>query len=313
MTSRSGRTLVMVISIAVAACACMSVPVSELNTYRSSFRLAAEAGTVLLDQVAPIIARQVSDPEREEPRDCSLNFARYPKCFDPDLAAEHQVAEEHSSIRARRLMFDVVLLYNDLLLDIAEGRPVSAATERVNRLTNLLTTLATVVASGAQFMPVINLASQGMQQLLERLRAPLSTAALRRALVLGGPTVQAILKALEDDTSQLFEVYARQKELEYTKADIAFLRASRKDQDTSAEEAAITAIVADANNYHDSLRAYVLVLRQTAQALEALALAAQKPNLSLSDITMIAREAGAIRNEAREFWNQVRASRGIPD
>ena len=69
-------------------------------------------------------------------RDCGLNAAGYPKCFDPRLALQSRRCRgalvDHDAARRPQHR---VQIYNDLLLDLAEGKQVDGAGQRVKELT----------------------------------------------------------------------------------------------------------------------------------------------------------------------------------
>lgn len=281
---------------------CTYIPDEEISLYRKHFAEAHLTGNRLLSEISPFVSLVAKKEGGRSLKDCGLNEHGYPKCFDPRMALQSQSIEEHWSITARRVALSTIQIYNDLLLDLAEGKQVDRAGQRVRDLSEFVSVLSTGLGVGG---PLPGLAATvggpALDQFLESIRAAASAAALRRALVQGVPTVRKLLEALSADTADIYRIYVAGKDLEFTKRRIA---AARNKVRLSRVE-----LAAENRKFHQDLTNYVRVLDATANALTALQAAATEPRLSVTEMTSVIREAANIRIASETFWREIDSAR----
>jgi hypothetical protein len=256
----------------------------------------------LLSEISPYVSLVARKEGGRSLKDCGLNEHGYPKCFDPRLALQSQSVEEHWSITTRRVAPSAIQIYNDLLLDLAEGKQVDRAGQRVKELPAFIGVLSAGLGVGGP-LPALAAVVGGpaLDQFLGAIRAAASAAALRRALVLGAPTVRKLLAALSADTPHMYRIYVAGKDLEFTKRRI---QAARNKILLNRVE-----LAAENRKFHQDLTNYVRVLDATSNALVALQTAAAEPRLSVTEMTNVIREAANIRIAAETFWKQIDSAR----
>src|SRR5262249_52742360 len=118
---------------------------------------------------------------------------------------------------------------------------------------------------------------------------------VRQTLIADRETIKALLKALEDETPRIYEIYRLKRELD-------LLAAARV-----RDRAAVDAVLADIKNFYAALDAYVRLLRASSAALDVLARDAQQtvpPNPQAVQAAL--RQAIDARAEAQMLWNTVR-------
>lgn len=289
---------VFLVSILVLGSACTNIPNEEIVSYRKHFAEAHLTGNRLLSEISPYVTLAAKKNSGTALRDCGLNAAGYPKCFDPRLALQSRDVEEHWSITTRRVALSTIQIYNDLLLDLAEGKQVDRAGQRVKELTGFVAVLSAGLGIGG---PLPRLAAvvggAALDEFLVTIRRAASAAALRSALINGEPIVQNLLNALIADTPHLYRVYAAGKDLEFTRRAIQAARSG-----TLLTKATLAA---ELRKFHKDLANYVRVLDATSQALTVLRAAAVNPNLSVAELSNVVREAVKIRNAAETFWKEI--------
>lgn len=281
---------------------CTNIPDEEISLYRKHFAEAHLTGNRLLSEISPFVSLVAKKEGGRSLKDCGLNEHGYPKCFDPRLALQAQSVEEHWSITTRRVALSAVQIYNDLLLDLAEGKQVDRAGQRVRDLSEFVNVLSTGLGIGGP-LPGLAAAVGGpaLDEFLGAIRAAASAAALRRALVLGAPTVRKLLEALSADTPHMYRIYVAGKDLEFTKRRIQAAR--NKIRLTRVE------LAAENRKFHQDLTNYVRVLDATANALTALQAAATTQRLTVAEMTGVIREAANIRIAAETFWKEIDSAR----
>lgn len=287
-------------SFFLALVGCASLPNEEISSYRKNFAEVNVAGNRLLDEISPYVSLVA---KREggggSLKDCGLNEHGYPKCFDPRLALQSRSVEEHGSIIARRAALGAIQTYNDLLLDLAEGKPIDRAGQRVKDLTEFVGVLSSTLGIAGP-LPALAVAIGGpaLDQFLAAIRTSVSAAALRSALLQGAPIVHRMLEALADDSPRMYNVYSRGKELEFTRRAIEAAR-------TTKTLLTRVSLAEEIRKFHQDLTNYVVVLKATSDALDVLETAAINPTLSIADLTNVVREAAKIRVASEKFWKGI--------
>ena len=99
------------------------------------------------------------------------------------------------------------------------------------------------------------------------------------------------------DTPHIYRVYAAGKDLEFTRRAIKAARSG-----TLLSKATLAA---ELRKFHRDLANYVRVLDATSEALTVLEAAAVNPNLSVTELSNVVREAVKIRNAAETFWKEI--------
>lgn len=286
------------VSILVLGGACTNIPNEEIVSYRKHFAEAHLTGNRLLSEISPYVTLVAKGNGGTALRDCGLNAAGYPKCFDPRLALQSRSVEEHWSITTRRVALSTVQIYNDLLLDLAEGKQVDKAGQRIKELTGFVGVLSAGLGIGGPLPRLANVVGgAALDQFLVSIRKAASAAALRSTLINGAPIVQNLLSALIADTPHFYRVYAAGKDLEFTRRAIKAARSG-----TLLTKATLAA---ELRKFHKDLANYVRVLDATSEALTVLEAAAVNPNLSVSELSNVVREAVKIRNAAETFWKEI--------
>ncbi|MEM6677982.1 MAG: hypothetical protein AAF675_08925 [Pseudomonadota bacterium] len=159
------------------AVGCAQIPPKELSLYAESYETARVAGDLLLDELAPVI-----DGERA---DCDIDPATgFRPCFDLAVALgpTYLRRNEPVDLRIRRTALSTIAAYNQLLVDLAEGRSAAilgARLEEFGDLAGAFTALAGPAAASAA--PAVELALIGYVRALDQSTEALMslTAAIR--------------------------------------------------------------------------------------------------------------------------------------
>jgi hypothetical protein len=299
------RLLALLAALFVAAC---SLPTQQVDNYRSAFAEARNSGIILLDKISPAVASVEPTTAAAPAVNCGINSQGYYRCFDPTLALQNKDRADPPGIAARRLAIETVALYNDLLLDLVNGKVIDRTNAKIGELSDLVLQLSQVAGVAGSFTPIISQVTPALQAFASSLRSATSSIGLRRALVEGAPLVQEILTRLAVDTRRMFEIYSAYQAMTIARLDADIKIATLGGRASEAVQQRAD-VVANINTFHDSLTAYVVVLEKTNVALDALSEAAMHPVQSISDLTKVAAAASEIRSRATDFWNIVRKLR----
>lgn len=169
-------------------------------------------GDALLDDVAS--AMEFAARQSQIAAGQSGTEKPYPTAFDPKLDIAGAAATEPEAVAARRTALAVVAHYNDILVQLAEGRTGEEVASNVGALGERVTGFAQLLGAGAN--PLIGLGVSALSKALdlaERLRAG---AEFKRAILDGHENVDAILAALIQDTSLIYQIHVSRLELELT-------------------------------------------------------------------------------------------------
>lgn len=270
---------------------CVAVPTQDLNNYREAFLEARNAGTVLYDDLSAVIVRQTGNT-REDKSCTSVNGAP-PLCFDPKTVLRGSEAPRDPAIQARIVALKTVATYNLALADLAEGKSETEIAGRIEELTGLVGDVVSLApipfgklaafASG----PVV----ETFKQFVTRLERAQASAAIRQSILTESGTVDQIIDLLIADTGKMYDVYY------IFQGDIAVHQPAAADRKREADRI---------SKFHESLTAYVQLLKQSKQSLASLRKAAQEQTGSITNVRAVIVEATEIRRAAENFWNAVR-------
>lgn len=274
---------------------CATIPEQEVQNYAIAFQQARLAGDLVFDKVSPIIAEDTPETDGG----CAKTSEGYYSCFDPLSVLTAGRSDDPRSVLVRRAALQSISNYNSALLAIAEGRFTIAETAEVGELLESGQLLLGLTATPVPGLP--SLASDAtfaaVRGLVAEIQEARSAVSIRRAIVDGAPTIQALLSALAQETPHIYNIYLTNK-----KSDLFNAVASGSSED---ERAAIESI----NAYHASLTAYVEVLNTTSEALDTLVAAATAAP-SASSLRSIIDSANRIKSQSEAFWAAARAIPG---
>jgi hypothetical protein len=276
---------------------CVGVPKQELDSYRTAYSEAKNAGELLYDEISGIISAQNGGGSGG----CSSSAGAFPKCFNPLEVTRSGRRNEDASILARRLSLALLEEYNTILLDLAEGKSQADIKRNIEGLAGLANDLLAVsgVTSGGLAAllqgPVVGALSSFALK-LEGLRA---NEAVRQALIADRPTISALFEALISDTPKMYEIFKAHQ--------IGQWNAAQKAHGIASPEAKRELDRIGA--FHSALAAYVNLLEATRKSHSLLADSAASRINSIDDIRSFVAGAIDIRQSAAEFWNKIREVR----
>jgi hypothetical protein len=187
-------------------------PVEDFRAYSEAFTEARITGNVLLDDVAVAMDVAAARAQPAPPADAPKPL--FPDSFDPASVIAPAAGGEAPAIAARRQAFATVAQYNEILLELAEGRSAEEASAGVATLGDNVAALAKFAGSAAN--PLFGIGLSALQQavaLAERYR---SREEFAQAILSGYGDVDGILQALIDDTPTLYEIQKNRFQLELT-------------------------------------------------------------------------------------------------
>ncbi|WP_299472926.1 hypothetical protein [uncultured Roseibium sp.] len=290
---------------------CSGIPVETLTTYADAFTQARDAGDLLLDEISPIVSGRTTSSGNAK---CGTSRLGYPQCFDPSVARSGNGTRinEDPAIVARRDALSVVSIYNGMLVDIAEGKNTAAFNNRVDELTTLANSVSAigVVPSGG-LSALVPPSATYARDIAQRFGQARANAAVRQSILQSKGDIQELLQALGDDTSQIYTIFLRAREI-----DLVNIRAERRIAELSGNTQAVglankkfSATSRSIAEFHESLTAYVELLEQTSTALDVLVAAAETPQVTVANLTKVAVEAEEVRRRSDEFWVAIRKVR----
>jgi len=284
------------LAILLLVASCTSVPREDLDAYDKAFTQAKLAGDLVLDKVAPIIARR---EEGGVNAGCPITSGGYRTCFDALGILSDGRSNDPRSILVRRAALQTIADYNAVLLAIADGRFTVGNRAQFDNLVasgKMLVQLASIAVPGVPSL-FSDTAIGALGVLFDRLQSARSALEVRRAVVDGAPIVQDMLAALAADTPTLYDIYLTAKKIEITAAAVKGL----PDMQRRA--------TAEINAYYDSLQQYVTILNATSEALDTLkAVAIKGGQVSPANIREIIGQAASIQTQADAFWRAASAA-----
>lgn len=192
------------------------------------------------------------------------------------------------------MALELVTEYTLALVEVAEGKSADDLQSNVGQITELATGLISLV--GVPIPGLTSLTSgpggAALNGLLGQLSAIQANAKIRQSLIAERATVAELVDVLIEDTSVMYQLYFNHRKLRVLKG-------------LGSEPEEMTA----AANYHKSLTAYVLILKQAKKAHERLAEATRRPVTSIGDLRVVMEQAINLKRSAQEFWNVIREVR----
>ncbi len=291
--SRVSPIRILLLSVFLLAGGCTAIPTEDLRNYDQAFQQAKLAGDLVLDKVAPIIAKRQGTGAG-----CPVTTTGYHSCFDALGILSDGRSNDPRSILIRRAALQTIADYNTVLVAVADGRFRFGSTAQINDLLASAQTLVQLTSVAVPGVPSLfsGAAMSALSGLINQLQTIRSAVELRRALIAGAPTIQKMLVALASDTPTLYDIYLTAKKIEITAAAVKGLH------DLQAKA------VAEVNAYYNSLQQYVTVLNATSTALNTLTTIAASGRVTTGDIRAIITQAAEIRTKADAFWRAASAS-----
>lgn len=277
---------------------CVTFPTEDARTFAGAFQEARHAGDALLDKVSPIA---VEIEERAGIRSpavvCREDFTGTPKCFALPTVGGGRL--EPRDIAVRRIALDLITAYNEVLLDLAEGKSAAEVRTRLAGLAELASSALGLLGVANPAVAALPALQGPFLDLVTRFERARVNVVARQAVVRGRQPIKGILAGLRQDAPILYEIYRADRLKDAVDA------RARGD----ATEA--NAIVEDIKQFHASIAAYVALLDSTSEALEALAEAAEAGGqLSVANLRTTIQEAIEIRERSNAFWTAIRQVRG---
>jgi len=269
---------------------CSTIPIQELQGLHDGFFEAQKAGDLLYDEISIIINSTGGDSNS-----CAPNSRGAPRCFDPSQVSSGTRVQEHASVRARRMALELITQYTLALVEVAEGKSADDIKSNVGQITELATGLLGLV--GVPVPGILGSLTGGpggaaLNGLLGQLSTIQANAKIRQSLIAERQTVAELVNVLIEDTSVMYQVYFNHRKLRVLKG-----LGSEQDEMTTAA------------NYHKSLTAYVLILKQAKRAHERLVEATRRPLTSIGDLRVVMEQAINLKRSAQEFWTVIREVR----
>jgi len=290
------RLLLLAMTFATLAGNGLAMPDEELTVYREAFVDAKNAGDVLYAELASVIEKRTSTTGDAPANPCAVSASGAPpRCFDPNLVVGNAGTVGDPAIQARRLALRTVAEYNLAIADLVEGKSAEEVQSRVGGLAALAGELAVLASATAGGLPalVAGPAVATIGNVASRLEQGAATANARRSLLQNSVIINQIVDLLIADTKPMYDVYL------IGQSSIALREPTR--EATQREQAKIT-------RFHESLTAYVKLLRQAKISMAGLVSAANTGR-KLPDPRAILGEATGIRDAAAAFWQAVRTLR----
>ena len=291
------RARALIVSVTIAtlllmACA-QTVPPEQVRLYAETAAKTRDAGGVILDRIAPIIA----NPGQDGQADCGPDpNTGIPRCFDQRLVtASVGPRSEPPAVAINRLALDLMAAYAAVLADLAEGKSAADVRAGVGVAADVAGALLTVTGAAAPVGIAVAALRPKLQDLAGQLEAARVGQIVRQTLIADREIIKALLKALEDETPRIYDIYRLKRELD-------LLAAARV-----KDRAAADAVLADIKNFYAALEAYVRLLRASSAALDVLARDAQQtvpPNSQAVQASL--KQAIDARAESQMLWNTVR-------
>lgn len=203
---------------------------------------------------------------------------------------------EPVDIRVRRLALEVIAAYNQMLVDVAEGRSAKVVNSRIDALSEFaaaLTGLAPGVTSTVAAIPF-----DAVKSIVTRLENARASNAAARSVVEAAPDVRRLLRFMINDTPALYRLYVEQYEGQLGQALIDLKRARLRGNTAEADR--LQQVVNNlrdpsgsankARAFEQALTTYVKVLDQTDKAIVELVEA-----ITLSDSSPVERATGFVK------------------
>jgi hypothetical protein len=195
----------------------------------------------------------------------------------------------------RRLALQVLTEYSLALVELSEGKSAEELKSSINDIAAAASGIVSIAGVTTGVLPAVFAGPivSSLSDLAADLERARSAEAVRHSLLDQRETIAQLIDALIADTPQMYEIY-------YHSQQLAVLKASGVE---------ITAMRQNTTAYHDSLAAYVAILRQAKATHARLATVAGTPSNTPSDFRLMVEEAAKIQAKADTFWDAVRKLR----
>lgn len=292
------RRLSMLLAVLLAA-ACTPLPSEHVQLYADTAEQTRTAGGVVLDRIAPIVATH----DGAQLPDCGPEGkSGIPRCLDlRGITGNGASRFDPPSITVQRTALDLVAAYARILADLARGKSTAELQAGIGIAATLAGSLMSLTGVGAPAGAALTVLAPQLQALAGRLETQRAGQVVRQSLIADREIIQAVLRALEDLTPQMYDIYKAKRQLDR----LAALEAR--------DRPAATAAVDDIKRFHAALEAYVRLLRATSATLDALAKDAQQSaRPSPQAVQAALKQATDARAEAQDLLNTVRQLQGNP-
>jgi hypothetical protein len=297
--------------------ACTSIPKQDLTAYTSAFDQFSVAGNLLLDEISPFVSsvppEGAEGAETAEIKSCESDGKPYPPCFDPNLVPRSSGLRinEDPSITARRAALEIATRYNALLVALAEGQSVEVINQQFDQLTGLAgAAVGALTAAGVAAGPygiLVPVALELFKDLAARFEQARANDTVRQSLIASESDIKQLFTLMIEDMPAIYDIYREGQQHEIVRLSDVKNRA-RLSKDDAAKEGAEKDIARKEQQiaaFHESLGAYVRLLRGADQSLDTLVRALQDPQVSAVEVDAFIRDAVEMKVAAGSFLNLV--------
>ena len=288
------RTFSMVLAVLLAT-ACTPPPSGHVRLYADTAQQARTAGGVVLDRLAPIVATH--DSAQPLSPDCGPEGqSGIPRCLDlRGITGNGASRFDPPSVAVQRTALDLVAAYAGILADLAQGKSTAELRAGIGMAATLTGSLIALTGVGAPVGAALAVLTPQLQALAGRLETQRAGHVVSQSLIADREIIQAVLRALEDLTPQMYDIYKAKRQL----GRLAALEAH--------DRGAANAAVDDIKRFHAALEAYVRLLRATSATLDTLAKDAQQSaRPSPQAVQAALQQATDARAQAQLLLNTVR-------
>jgi hypothetical protein len=255
MVRRTSPRLLPALLLGLALLSCAAPAPGEFQSFATAAREVRAGGQLVYDRVAPFIA---PEPAGRAPG-CAYAELGVPCTFAPSPT---EAGGGPPELVVRRSLLDLATAYAVLLAEAAEGASparLQAKSQEMIALASATLGAVALVTPAAPFAPVIS----ALPALIERFEQARAAVALRNAILADRPTIQAVLRALERDTGDLYTIYAAGRYEEFNRGQL---------QVTTREAILVRRQAArqDIEQFSAALSAYARALRAMSAALDQL-------------------------------------------
>jgi len=292
--SRPTVALVTLVWLVLTGCA-GPVAQQEFQTYVTSFEQMRGATNSLLDEVGAGERRRgqaVLSARPSSPRPLGVD-----ESFRVADAAFYASNAEPPLTRAYRNALRVIVLYNDTLVGLVEGKTLGELKTNAAELGSEALALAAVV-TGMAVAPLIAPALPAIQLLADQAVAAASRAAFKDAFLRNFTAVDALFSKMREGAPDLFDVLAREN--------LARLRQARLD---GLSDAARAELIARHEAYRSALSDWVIMIEETQVAMRDVRTVLQAPaglNASTTDLTERAIKIRVLASTIRTTLSRAR-------
>ena len=294
---------------------CTSLPLESIKHYADAFQSAHNASGLLLDEVSPIVTASFSNTDQKN--ECGVSKYGYLECFDPALVTFNGSLQisEHPSITARRDALNTLSTYNQMLVELAGGKSITALHSKIDGLSNLIGTVSELdLLSNSGLPALIDPAAMFMKNFVGRIKQAKSNEAVKKAILESKSDIDELLNALADDSSHLYKVFrtGRESERLRLKGNLRIAKIRYKKNKSAANKQALDAATNRFNanvqsifKFGESLIVYVQLLRATSTAIHSLGNSSNNTQITSADTVRVITGAVDLKNKANELKSKI--------